>query len=50
VIAISANLLQGNNIPPGLGEYYARLQALKPRAVLGGGSIYVYDFPTPSPR
>jgi hypothetical protein len=44
VVAISANVLQGNNLPPSLAAAFAPFRSQRPREVLGG-SIYLFDFP-----
>ena len=44
VVAISASVLQGPRLPPALRQMYARIARHEPIAVLGGGTIYVYDF------
>jgi hypothetical protein len=48
VIAISASKLQGMYVDPDVRPFYDGLRARPPREVLGG-SIYLYDYPGPSP-
>jgi hypothetical protein len=49
VLVISATLLQGIYIRPPWDAMYAEIRTWKPREVLGG-SIYIYDFPSPEMR
>ncbi len=43
VIAISATHLQGIYFSAKLRDFYAPLKGKKPRTVLGGGTIYIFD-------
>jgi hypothetical protein len=44
VIAISATVLQGVNVPPSVIRLYAPLRARPPKQIIGD-TIYVYDWP-----
>jgi hypothetical protein len=54
VLAVSATNLQGIYLPegtpaqPGMRESYRQLLEHEPLAVLGGGSIYLYEYPLTS--